>query len=209
MRAPIATAVFVFSAMTGVFVACTFPSPTLVDVTDSSITQDSTLPGNDSSSTPDGSTTADVSEDVRSDVFYTGDSSFIFIDGGADAEGGFYNCDKDGDKVFASGAPCGGLDCNDNNKDVYPDENRPYSTLPPLGGSPPGNGGDWDCNGQVDKQYKTKIECGGLTNGFCTITMGFTGDPACGTAGEFITCAKNNLGFCVVTSTIQQTQGCK
>ena len=202
MRAPVATAAFVITALGAILVACSFPSPTLVDVEDASPTSD-VSPATDSASS------ADAVEEVRSDAFYTGDSSFIFVDGGADAESGLFNCDKDGDRVFASGAPCGGLDCNDDDANMYPAENHPYSTLPPAAGAPPGNGGDWDCNGQVQKQYLTNIECGGLTNLGCAISMGFKGDPACGSKGEFITCAKNGFGICVVASTIQQTQGCK
>lgn len=210
MKAPIATTVLVLAALAGIGVACSFPSPALVaDIEDSTVKGDTTV-SNDDSSVQDAAS-SDVIEEIRSDAFYAGDSALIYVDGGVDgSDSGFYNCDKDGDRVFAAGFPCGGLDCNDENKDVYPAENHPYSTNPPLGGPPPGNGGDWDCNGSVEKLYLTNIACGGLTNLNCAIPKGFTGDPACGTFGEFIRCTKNAFGFCVMDGApIQQQQACK
>lgn len=208
MKAPIATATLVFAALGGMFAACTFPDPSFID--DDAGTRSDAIGRTDSAADQDAAQEA-MSDVLLSDAFYEGDSSFITVEAG-DAEGGVitYNCDKDGDRVFAAGAPCGGLDCNDDNAEILPASNMPFITKPP----PPGSSGDWNCDGNVEKQYaRFEWSCGGLSNLTCQNLGGFTGrdqDVPCGTTADFITgCTKTPLGLCTVLSTEKRSQGCR
>ncbi len=172
--------------------ACGFPSPILQDQSDGA------------------STSEGGPKDAPVDVFYDGDAN-ITVEAGPDSEGGVMDCDRDRDRVFASGVPCGGTDCNDDEVAVTPASG--FRTLAPLPGPPPGNGGDWDCSGIVEKQFSTtNLSCGGLSSLLaCDGTSGFSGDPGCGESGPFITCRWQTLPVpgCAQVQSVTQIQGCK
>ncbi len=111
-------------------------------------------------------------------------------------------CDADNDKWAAQGS-CGGLDCDDNDPNANPGVTQ-FLTLPPT----PKTQGDWNCDGRVDKRFKTNVSCGLLDLGSCDNTFGFTGDPVCGNAGPFVQCKASGL-LCGQGTLTTNVQGCR
>jgi hypothetical protein len=98
---------------------------------------------------------------------------------GADAQCVTSNqCDCDNDGYLAVGDACAGNDCNDRHAGIHP--NQGFIEEPPE--SP--NNGDWDCNGTVEKAYRTGVACILGTLG----QDGFLDDPDCGVISDYVVC---------------------
>jgi len=121
----------------------------------------------------------------------------------ADASDACTGCDCDFDGVPS--IACGGSDCDDGDSRVRPGagfltEVTWTSKHVPMF--------DWDCNGQVDKQYTVNLECSSAP-GACGMAMGFSGDPPCGTTGPFVACRTEILGACSKANETARAQGCR
>jgi hypothetical protein len=160
--------------------ACGFPEPTLVDPGSDG------GPGGDSNPGDDGPVPQDAT--LADSVFGIDGNQNVDPDGGSQESSvapeaslidanGCVSCNCDGDDAASEAGTCGGNDCNDLDPFIPHDG---YVKSKPVGHS-----GDWNCDGIVTKQFPVNVDCGLLAN--CK-TAGFTGDPACGTAGEFVTC---------------------
>ncbi len=181
--------------------ACTFPSPALVDVPG----RDAGGPGEaspDGTTGPDGGSPDDGGVDVV--PVFDGDlppPDASALDGDAaivTQDGAVINCDEDGDRFAKIGGSCGGLDCDDTNSNVRP--NQDYTTLTPLPGTGPGRGGDWNCNGEIEVFGNRGVNpaCGGTTATGCVVE-GYVADaPACGGTSRYVKCTANGL-FCAKT----------
>jgi hypothetical protein len=187
--------------------ACSFPEPALV-------------PG-EGGATESGSQDGQPTESAPSDaglvdsVFSIDGNENVDPEGGAqeastrpdgaalvDAAGCPDKCDCDGDGVRSDNPSCGptGADCNDLDPFVPHDG---FVADPP----PPGADGDWDCDGTVTKQFPVNVNCGVLSD--CN-AAGFTGDPACGTFGQFVTCAPTLVPLVCKDGGVKLlTQGCR
>ena len=72
--------------------------------------------------------------------------------------------------------------------------------------------GDWNCDGVVERQHGVNVDCEdhSLTSAACGSIHGFTGEPACGTAGQWVTCIYPGVGPKCSSGTIEtRTQGCR
>lgn len=117
------------------------------------------------------------------------------------------DCDHDGYKNSLK-AGCGGTspDCDDRDSRTHPDQ----GFLLEKGDFP--QQGDWDCNGTVERLYKTSVTCAGLNLGLgCADIFGFEDAPACGEPGSFIRCERASLLSlsCTVASRESRTQPCR
>jgi hypothetical protein len=111
-------------------------------------------------------------------------------------------CDQDEDTYAALGGACGGTDCDDEDPRAHPGQT--YLTALPRATT----NGDWNCNHVIEKLFPINVDCS-TSIGACDSASGFTGDPACGTAGTFVQCMTMNVIFCVVGASSMQVQGCK
>jgi hypothetical protein len=100
-------------------------------------------------------------------------------------------CDYDHDGYLAGAdvSTCGGNDCDDTDAHANPGVVS-FQYWLPLGKM----NGDWNCNGKVDKQYQTKINCSSLVNVQCNTIQGFTDDPGCSMLGNFVQCTSTLIG---------------
>ena len=100
-------------------------------------------------------------------------------------------CDCDGDGHAAIG-PCGGDDCDDGDKRVYPGELVYHDTPSPTVGF------DWDCSGVADRKPEllVTVECGAVPP--CPTTVGYlAAPPPCGESAAWGTCVKQMTVMCV------------
>lgn len=132
------------------------------------------------------------------------------IDGDATvtaADGQVVNCDEDGDRFAKTGGVCGGFDCDDQNANVRP--NQAFATFPPLPGSGPGKGGDWNCNGKVEYELRVGVDdrCPLLAFG-CGYAGFVDNNPKCGSDARFVACTKAGFG-CSRTVDVMRVVGCR
>lgn len=132
------------------------------------------------------------------------------IDGDATVtapDGQVVNCDEDGDSFAKTGGVCGGFDCDDQNGNVRP--NQAFTTFPPLAGSGPGKGGDWNCNGKVEYELRVGVDdrCPLLAFG-CGYAGFVAADPKCGSNARFVACTKAGIG-CSRTTDVMRIVGCR
>lgn len=116
-------------------------------------------------------------------------------DAGSDAD----PCDRDRDGFRDEADACGGNDCDDDDGRAHPDAGF-VSTAPTTK-----TNGDFDCDGIVTKQFLVNVSCGALSS--CP-PQGFSGNPPCGGASEYVQCKGSSANCTVGTSEIR-TQGCK
>jgi hypothetical protein len=124
---------------------------------------------------------------------------------------GCKKCDCDGDGYdrldLAAGCDGGGVkrgvDCDDSIKAINPGRSQdfitnvwPSTTYLKVG--------DWDCNGQVSKQYPYGVNCGLLCGG----NLGFSDDPQCGGSGNYVRCTGLPPLLCGSTFVDNRVQGC-
>ncbi len=101
------------------------------------------------------------------------------------------DCDDDHDLSTA----CDGGDCDDKNPNVR-------STQTDFIDLPSSNGGDWNCDKNVERQGDAGVVCADLLDGAprpeaqvlaaCT-REGFVGDPACGESAAYNTCERMSV----------------
>lgn len=164
--------------------ACSFPEPQLID---SSLEGGpSSSSGSDGNPNDDGSVPQDAT--LADSIFAIDGNQNVDPDGGGQEasvapEAGLVDanscttCDCDKDDAASEAGTCGGNDCNDLDPFI------PHDGF--VSSKPVGHSGDWNCDGVVTKQFPVNLNCGLLAN--CS-AAGFTGDPPCGTSGEFVTC---------------------
>ena len=113
-------------------------------------------------------------------------------------------CDQDHDG-FRSRTCDGGTDCDDQDPRAHPDAgfNSDLATVV--------TGGDWNCDGVVDKRYKSGTTCSGADMASCTAQTGYSDDPPCGKTGAFKVCQLAlPLGLsCTATTNVSPVQGCR
>lgn len=191
--------------------ACSFPEPTLVP-------DEAGAPGNDGAPTKTG-IAPDGGGDARLDSAFAIDGNENVDPDGASQEASTRpdgatvleagackkTCDCDEDGVYVKDASCAmsGNDCNDLDPFV------PYTGGFVADKPPPGFDGDWNCDGTVTKQFNVNIQCGLLTD--CS-AKGFTGDPGCGSTGEYVECSQLVLPLGIVCQngkTENRVQGCR
>jgi hypothetical protein len=202
----------VLAAAIAIASACSFPEPTVIDA-DGEGGPSSSSGGDGSNATDDGSVPRDAA--LVDSVFAIDGNQNVDPDGASQEasvapEGGLVDatgcnkCNCDGDKAntndAASGCATLGNDCNDLDPFI------PHDGF--VASEPNGHSGDWDCDGVVTKQFPVNIDCGLLAN--CS-GSGFSGDPACGTSGPFVTCKPSLLPLvlCETKSTETVVQGCR
>lgn len=139
----------------------------------------------------DAAVEADVPVDASEDAANLPDAG----DAGVDAD----PCDRDRDGFRDKSDACGGDDCDDDDDRAHPDAG--FTSTPATTTT----NGDFDCDGVVTRQFKENVSCALL--GDCTL-QGFSGNPPCGVASEYIQCKGTNLNCSIGTSEIR-TQGCK
>lgn len=185
--------------------ACTFPSPELRD----DLGFDAT-PAPDAIAPPDTSTPADadLADAANPDAIAPPDADRIDGDATVVApDGQVVNCDEDGDLFAKTGGLCGGFDCDDQNRNVRP--NQTFNTLAPIPGSGPGKGGDWNCNGTVEYELRVGVDdrCPLLSFG-CGYAGFVDRTPPCGSKARFVTCTRVGLG-CSKTTDVMRDVGCR
>ena len=112
-------------------------------------------------------------------------------------------CDCDNDGYIAKSDACaGGNDCDDRDPAVHPNQ-----TFMAESAEPP-NVGDWDCSGNVEKQYVTNLKCPSVLGLACSSTQGFLGDPPCGAEIDYYAC-QSGLLSCTPGKIGTRRQGCK
>jgi hypothetical protein len=149
----------------------------------------------------------DVADAANPDATAPLDADLIDGDATVTApDGQVVNCDEDGDR-FAKTGVCGGFDCDDQNANVRP--NQAFATFPPLAGSGPGKGGDWNCNGTVEYELRVGVDdrCPLLAFG-CGYAGFVANDPKCGSDARFVTCSKVGFG-CSKTTDVMRVVGCR
>ena len=115
-------------------------------------------------------------------------------------------CDCDGDGV--QGDRCGGPDCDDDDEDVFPGQEK-YFTDPSSRW-----GFDYDCDGDAEPKYAEPLDCSiantvcdtSIEGFFATITMPDV-VPGCSQTGPFGSCVKE-LGMCQRGEESMETQAC-
>lgn len=113
-------------------------------------------------------------------------------------------CDVDRDGYRAKGGSCGGNDCDDGDPRANPGV-ASFVTFDATGKS---HGGDWNCNGTIERQLPINVSCGLLGGATCSATKGFTGSPVCGTSGKYVQCVTSGA-LCVEGTTKTEIQGCR
>lgn len=163
--------------------ACGFPEPMLIDAAEGGTSSSSGSDGepNDDGSVPNDATLADsvfaIDGNQNVDPEGGAQEASVAPDAGLLDANGCVTCDCDQDDAASEASACGGNDCNDLDPFI------PHDGF--VKSKPVGHGGDWNCDGVVTKQFPVNVNCGLL--GDCN-AAGFTGDPPCGTSGEFVTC---------------------
>lgn len=164
-------------------------------------------------SAPDAARDADAAQDADTDAdagptdASRSDGSDIITDAAPDApppDDASPDCDVD-DDGYASSGSCGGADCDDSD----PRRNPGVTTPQTHDGGP--TGGDWNCNGTVERLYNYNVACAGLALGECNEVQGFTTNPHCGQSGTYVTCRPGgalNL-LCVVGTSEVRVQQCR
>ncbi len=143
--------------------------------------------------TPDSAAPADAASDAD-----------VAIDAGSDAPAD--PCDQDRDGFRAATASCGGDDCDDSDSRAHPGDGGFVAAAPGA------SNGDWNCNGAVERQFASNVTCSDFVPfpGPCSGHAGFTGDPACGAKGTFVTCTyPGNGSACANGVTEMRAQGCR
>ena len=128
---------------------------------------------------------------------------------------GCTSCDCDGDKFLSREAPCTGgpgtvYDCDDSDPGINP--NIEYIATSSWPSKTTTKTYDWNCDGEVTKQYAYNINCNALQLGAkCSTIQGFTTDVDCGQTGTFVTCKSGLFGVlgCAPGPTENRRQGCK
>ncbi len=188
-------------------VACGFPSvefaPDGVSVPETGTGDEGSLGGADAALPPD----VDPAGKDRDASTYDGASKI-------DAAG-CTSCDCDNDKFLSRNAPCTGgpgtvYDCDDSDPGINPDiDNIDTSAWPSKTAT---KTYDWNCDGEVTKQYAYDINCNALQLGAqCSSIQGFTTDVPCGQTGTFVTCKSGLFGLlgCAPGPTEARRQACK
>ncbi len=114
-----------------------------------------------------------------------------------DCDGDLYKNDKPG---CAKGTEK--VDCDDLDSRIRPDQGF-LDFTPPASAPKPG---DWNCDGLVTKLYPTNAVC---SMGNCASQSGFSGDPACGAIGDYVTCGPTGINLCEVKTTEKRKQACR
>jgi|GEM_PF-1581739 len=209
-RALVVTAVSVAAAA-----ACGFPEVSFV--------ADETFPdGGDAAQTGDaapdtGNVTGEGGAPTNPDVDPTGKDQDAAVIGDAATKvdaSGCTTCDCDNDGYFRRGGACDGgpgnvYDCDDTDKALTPAQTFIADVKWPSNHTP---AYDWNCDGKVIKQLPYNVTCASLSLGAnCASIQGFTGDPACGTSGTFVTCKQGFLGLLGCADGTQETrvQACR
>jgi hypothetical protein len=115
--------------------------------------------------------------------------------------------DMDGESPTSAGA-CG-MDCDDNNKNVFSKQTAFFGT--PYLGSAGTSSFDYDCNGVEEREKTTIFKCV-LTAGKCVLTEGWNSSvPACGNNGTYVTaCVLSPLtGTCIPNTSTKSRQACR
>lgn len=170
--------------------ACGFPSPELTAAAEDAGVVDSSVV----EASPD---TAEAASDTHApdDVAdTTGEAAIDASD----------PCDKDRDGFKAKGGSCGGVDCDDGDGRANPGVSG-FVTYDATGKA---HGGDWNCDGKLDRQFDINVSCGLLGGAACSSTKGFSGNPTCGTSGKYVQCATSGA-LCVEASSRTEIQGCR
>lgn len=112
----------------------------------------------------------------------------------AAGDGAVVNCDEDGDRFAKIGGVCGGLDCDDTDRRVRPDQD--FTTFAPIAGSGPGKNGDWNCSGEVEVRGEVGVNasCPGSAFLGCAKEGFVAAAPACGTNARYVKCTVKGLG---------------
>jgi hypothetical protein len=128
-------------------------------------------------------------------------------DAGTDGDAGCLDpCDCDGDEAKSPSCDpdVGAADCDDFDPRIRPGQGFVADPWPDASGHAPA--GDWNCDGKVRRELPVGVSC--ATASPCP-SPGFVGDPPCGSAGPFITCA-SILGLgCSDGKTESRVQRCK
>ena len=140
--------------------------------------------GSDESST-DSSAAADATSDTALIEAATRTDASTKVDAS-----GCVTCDCDTDGFYERDGGCEGgpgtvFDCDDTDNFIKPGQTfvddfrwKSVHAIPY----------DWNCSGNVEKAYPSNLKCGGNVVTGCTGGQGFTGDPPCGTAGDYFDC---------------------
>lgn len=185
---------------------CSFPTIDRVVPIDGSPGNDTDLSDTSSSSDAEDSSLADSTgedsgeNDAALDTFKP-DTFVPDSDTGSCPSGskGTNPCDCDNDGHKRADSACGGDDCDDDDDRAHPGAG--FLTFMPTAKTK----GDWNCDGNPEKQKKDGISCGLL--GDCTIS-GFSTTVPCGGTGTFITCKVVPLG-CANNTSVMSTQACR
>jgi hypothetical protein len=190
--------------------ACGFPDPAFVADADGGGPGGGDGEAGPDPAREDGGTEGGAITDAPGDtVVPPGDDADVIVDRGdatvvepdaACKTSNLCDCDNDG---YTSTACDAGTDCDDRDPLVHP--NQTYVGTPP----PREDGGDWDCSGQIDKQYAYDLRCDAIVS--CNAAEGFANDPACGEPAPYIRCkpAISPLVGCAATDAGSRRQGCK
>jgi hypothetical protein len=118
-------------------------------------------------------------------------------------------CDRDHDGYEPIAAGCapasGAADCDDETFAANPGV-LDLVIVPPPPTLP--LGGDWNCNGVLEKQFTQIASCPGLSLG-CTTRSGITADVPCGATTTYVSCVVSTLVGCVEGAKTTVTMGCK
>jgi hypothetical protein len=126
-------------------------------------------------------------------------------------------CDCDGDQDKKP--ECGGHDCNDF-------EARVHSGVTAFIADPagPSDGGDWNCDRKVEREYDSGLQCSDVLDGSALLTpetvkaacdnaFGFTTEVECAATGTFIQCQRPSYGAkecnAVNAAGEQRVRGCR
>jgi hypothetical protein len=149
-----------------------------------------------------GSTSAGSSKAVASSSNASTSSSATTATTATSGTGGGPCCDCDNDHFDAEGM-CGGKDCDDHDRLVYPGEPIYYG----VPAQNPAIGFDYDCSGTADPNplLDKTVNCGVLALP-CTAATGYLAQvpPACGASAPWGTCKQQ--GITCVNDVIEQAK---
>jgi hypothetical protein len=118
-------------------------------------------------------------------------------------------CDCDNDTYnragcVDAGVDAGRIDCDDLDPLRFPGQGY-VEAVPSLA-----NGGDWNCDTQVDRLFAHDVSCGTFAGAACSSAQGFTTNPGCGISGTYVTCQAGLGGLgCNVATSQSRVQKCK
>lgn len=178
---------------TALVVACGFPD---VGFSDGSSGEGGPQGGRDGS-TPDA-----LATDARFDAPVTDADERTDATQRVDEAGCKNPCDCDEDtfvnkSCLEAGADPKLADCDDFDPLRYPTKEAFTKEVPP-----PDNGGDWNCDTVVEKQYPAGLNCTTSCG-----AEGFTSTPTCGQLADYFKCT--GIGLCGATKIDQRKQGCR